>query len=205
MRNHRPLTGISVAVCMLLWNSGCGEDRPSASSNGKPKGGDRAGAHAEHHCEEGPHGGQLVELGSEYHAEVVTDEKSKSIVVYLLDEQAKGPVPAENESVVLNALVDSKPQQHRLTAEAQTGDAAGKSSRFRLSDETLLAAMLAGNAEARLNVQIEGRQYTGEIEHCDHEHGDHEHGDHERGEHEHGDHEHGEHKDAAHAKDADHP
>jgi len=60
-------------------------------------------AHAEHaHPGEGPHHGDLVELGNEeYHAEVVHGEGG-SVSVYILDSAAKSAVPIDATELTIN-------------------------------------------------------------------------------------------------------
>jgi hypothetical protein len=67
------------------------------------------GDHDEHaHPNEGPHHGDLVELGNEeYHAEVVHGEAG-SVTVYILDSAAKVAVPIEAAELMINISHDGE-------------------------------------------------------------------------------------------------
>lgn len=136
----------------------------------------------EHEHEHGPHDGHVIELGDEeYHAELVFDGASRKITIYVLDAALKNAVAIEQSEISLNLTVDGKPVQLKLAAAPQEGEADGKSSRFELAGEQLPEAIhdeedIAG----RLNLDIAGKPYVGEISHDhDHEH-EHEHGDDEK-------------------------
>jgi hypothetical protein len=130
--------------------------------------------HAHAHPEEGPHHGHLIELGDEeYHAELTHDEATHTITIYLLDKEAKNPVSIADSEITLNLAVDGKPVQAILAAQPQEADPAGQASRFSVTDEKALEALESPKATGRLNVTIEGKPYSGAVEH--HEHGDHEH------------------------------
>lgn len=128
------------------------------------------GEHA--HPEHGPHGGDLVELGKEeYHAEVVHDEASGKVTIYVLDGAAKKAVPIDAAQVTINVKHDGKGEQFEVKAAPQEGDGDGKSSRF-VSEDKELAEDL--EHEARLVIEIAGKSFTGEIKHDhDHKHADH--------------------------------
>lgn len=128
--------------------------------------------HAHDHPSEGPHGGHLIELGNEeYHAELAHDDASKTVTVYILDSKAKTPVPIAETELTLNLVVDGTPQQAKLAAAPQEGEAEGKSSRFSIVDEQLLETLEGPKTTGRLNVTIDDKPYTGEIVHEAHDHG----------------------------------
>ena len=86
---------LPVAGLTVLWLAGCSDSGTGASpvvTDGPPE----AESHAEHaHPSEGPHQGDLVELGNEeFHAEVVHGEGG-SVSVYILDSGAKAAVPVD--------------------------------------------------------------------------------------------------------------
>jgi hypothetical protein len=92
----------------------------------------------------GPHHGDLIDLGKgEYHAELTHDDATKTIIVYLLDQEAKESVPIADSEIVLNLVVEGKPLQVKLAAAAQSGDPQGQSSRFSVTDEQALEALEA--------------------------------------------------------------
>ncbi|TXT23481.1 MAG: hypothetical protein FD138_3234 [Planctomycetota bacterium] len=167
------LSFASLVAC-ALFAAGCGEPpapapvKPVAHSEGD--GHDHASEHA--HPEHGPHGGDLVELGKEeFHAEVVHDEDSGKVTIYILDGEAKKAVPITATELTINVKHDGKGEQFKVAAAPQEGDGEGKASRF-VSDDKELAEDI--EHEARLVVEIDGKSFTGEIKH-DHNHGDHKH------------------------------
>ncbi|AMV22283.1 hypothetical protein [Planctomyces sp. SH-PL14] len=116
------------------------------------------------HGSEGPHHGALVELGGdEYHAEVVHDDASGAVTVYLLDGSAKKAAVTEAQAVTLNVKLDGKPQQFQLAAEPDMGDPAGKSSRFVLKSPELIKALDDKGAEATLSLTVGGTPFSGKV------------------------------------------
>jgi hypothetical protein len=172
-----------IGMCFLgamtaLLLTGCPASGPTSTGPG-PAGGAATSGGDHGHGHEGPHGGQLIELGSDekYHAELVHDDASGTVTVYLLDGEAKAAAPIDAAEVTLNLVVDGEPKQFKLPASAMDDDPEGRSSRFELTDSELLEA-LEGGAEGRLSVEIDGTQRQGNLEHHEHEHegeGEHEH------------------------------
>jgi hypothetical protein len=171
-------TGIGlIAVCLLGLN-GCGKGTPDGAAAG-----DSADAHEEEHDhgKEGPHGGHIIELGTEeHHAELTHDDASHKVGVYLLGDDAKTAKPIDAESITINVSVDGEPSQYVLPAAPQIGEVEGQSSYFELVSEPL-ALIVSGKSEAakkqaRLSLTIGGKPYSGliETEAHDHDHG-HEH------------------------------
>jgi hypothetical protein len=139
----------------------------------KPASGDKAEhAHDEHdHPSEGPHKGHLIELGTEeYHAELVHDDATKTVSIYILDSKAKEAVPIAAKEVTLNLVVDTKPLQVKLPATPQKDDPENQSSHFSAADEATLEALESPKTTGRLNVTINDKPYTGEIAHHDYDH-----------------------------------
>ncbi|QDT92721.1 hypothetical protein [Gimesia algae] len=127
--------------------------------------------HGHDHPSEGPHHGSLIELGKEaYHAELVHDEKSGAITIYILDGAAKASVPSTAESVQVNVKHDGKGQQFTLAAAPEQGDPEGKSSKFTTQDKTLGELLDEKDTTARLVLEIDGKSFTGEIDAHDHDH-----------------------------------
>ncbi len=141
-----------------------------------PEGGDdHAGGRGHGHSSVGPHGGQILEFGSaDYHAELVHDEPSGSVTVYVLDSRAAKASPVEGAELTVNVRGDGGAKQYRLTANPDAGETDGRSSRFTTDDAALGEALHAG-AEARLVAKIGGRSYTASIDAHGHEHGGHGH------------------------------
>lgn len=128
------------------------------------------------HSHEGPHGGHLVELGTseEFHAEVIHDDKSHRVTVYILDGKAKENVPISQNELTINMVNGGAPKQYKLAAVTQANELPNMASCFQLEDEELCEALDSPNAKGRMAVTVNGKHYVGEIEH--HEHGEHEHG-----------------------------
>ncbi|WP_437193634.1 hypothetical protein [Planctomicrobium sp. SH527] len=175
---QRFIVGTLPATCLAtLLLSGCG----TAPDSGKaPSPSSSAGSRDDHdhaHPEEGPHHGHLVELGNEeYHAEVVHEDETGTVTVYLLDGSAKTAVPIDAGDVTINLSHEGKAEQFKLPASPDAGDPAGKSSRFVSQEKHLAQDLDAKGSAAKLVVTINGKQYTGKIEHDhDHDHADHKH------------------------------
>ena len=122
------------------------------------------------HPSEGPHHGSLIELGNEqYHAELVHDDTTGAVTIYILDGAAAAQVPIEAAEVMINLKHDGKAVQHRLAAQRDEGDPEGRSSRFVSKEPTLGDQLDAEGADPRLVVKIDGKSYSGELAH-DHDH-----------------------------------
>ena len=179
--NSLQCLSLSLAGLAVFAMVGCTEpDASKALSNGSStvttEGPPETTAHAEHaHPSEGPHHGDLVELGNEeYHAEVVHGEGG-SVSVYILDSAAKLAVPIDAAELTINITHDGNAEQFKLPADRDASDPDGKSSRFTLKDEELSADLDSHDVAARLAVTIEGKAFSGRIVH-DHE-GEHAHDD----------------------------
>lgn len=127
--------------------------------------------HGHDHPSEGPHHGSLIELGKEaYHAELVHDEKSGAVTIYILDGGVKKSVPIKAESVQINAKHDGKGHQFTLAAAPEANDPKGQSSRFSTQDKAVGELLEDHDTEARLVLEIDGKSYTGKIPAHDHDH-----------------------------------
>lgn len=133
--------------------------------------------HGEHgHPSEGPHHGDLVELGNEeYHGEVVHSDDTGTLEIYILDGAATKQVAIDATELTINLSHDGKPEQFVLTAKPDEGDEAGKSSRFVSDDKELAEHLDEEGTNPRMVVKINGKSYRGEIKH-DHDHEGHDHG-----------------------------
>lgn len=163
---------------LSLINAGCGSNPPSKPAPDKVAKGNhdehehkKRDGHAEHaHPEEGPHHGHLIELGNEeYHAELTHDDATHTVSVYLLDSAGKVAVPVEEPELARNLVVGGKPTQFKLAASPQEGDPAGQASRFVLTDEAAHEALETDKTTGRLNVTINGKAYSGKVEHHAHD------------------------------------
>jgi len=161
------LGGLLPATLMSLPGCGGAATDPPA---GKAEHRDGHGHdHGRAHAETGPHQGQLIELGDEeYHAELLHDDATHRITIYLLDGKAEKCVPLAEAELTLNLVVAGKPTQFRLPAAPQADDPTGRSSRFEAVDPKLCEALDDKQTKGRLNVTIAGKPFAGEI--APHEH-----------------------------------
>ncbi len=152
-------------ACMIL--TGC--DGNKATPTSAPT---AATQHAEHdHPSEGPHHGELIELGKEeYHAELLHDDATHTMTVYVLDSTAKLTVPIEAKELVVNLVVAGKPKQFRLSAKPDPKDPAPLSSCFTLVSEALCEALDDKTMTGRINLEINGKAFVGTL--APHAHGD---------------------------------
>ncbi len=132
--------------------------------------------HAGHaHPTEGPHHGGLIELGNEeYHAELVHDEDTGSVTIYVLNAAATEQIPIESTVITINVKHDGKPEQFKLAASPDANDPQGKSSRFISTDAELGEHLDEEGTEPKLVLTINGKSFRGTIAH-DHDHEGHDH------------------------------
>ncbi|HEY5313269.1 MAG TPA: hypothetical protein VIK18_12150 [Pirellulales bacterium] len=162
LANPLPLAALlSLMPCL----AGCGhsprQDAPVAAHDGH-------GGHD--HDELGPHGGTLIELGSEsYHAELLHDDPTHAVTVFLLDGSARRPAAASElpRHVLLNVMIAGAPRQYSLPCIA--------GNHYAIVDELLCESLCDNDdARARLNATIGGKTFVGNVE--PHAHDGHEHG-----------------------------
>jgi hypothetical protein len=160
--------------------TGCGSGNGSTSTETTVTSTDAPGGHEEHgeehdHPSEGPHGGQILEFGSaDYHAELVDDDASAGVTIYILDSGATAAAPVATEELVINVRKDGSAKQYRLKANPDAGDTEGKSSRF-TADDPALHEDLHSAKEARLVMKVEGKSYNAAIDAHSHDHEGHDH------------------------------
>ena len=87
----------------------------------------------------------------------------------------KAAVPIDATELTINITHDGNAEQFKLPADRDASDPEGKSSHFSLKDEELASDLDNHDAAAKLVVMIDGKSYSGKIEH-DHE-ADHKHDD----------------------------
>ncbi|WP_298859626.1 hypothetical protein [uncultured Gimesia sp.] len=175
MMNNILTNGVAVALCLVGFTfNGCDSNTDQGKSFDEAAPEDVTMVEDDHghdHPSEGPHHGSLIELGKEaYHAELVHDEKSGSVTIYILDSGATKNVPVKAESVLINAKHDGKGQQFTLTAAREANDPEGQSSRFSTQDKALGELLEEHDTDARLVLEIEGKSYSGKIPAHDHDH-----------------------------------
>jgi hypothetical protein len=150
------MVALALGLCAGLALVGCGPAKDA--KEGKPN------AAESEHPSVGPHKGHLIELGNEeYHAEIVHDDATHTVTIYLLDSAAKKAVTTAATSIAVNLVVDGKPAQFTVAAKPIEGEPAEQSSRFESSDEKLSVALDAEGASGRMNVSIAGKEYSGTI------------------------------------------
>ncbi len=166
---------------------GCGAGSGPAVHDGT---GPDAHQHAHAHAGHGPHGGDIVELGSDqYHAELVHDDATGGVTIYVLDATAKRAAPIDAELVRVNVQHDGNAEQFTLSASPEENDPEGTSSRFITPERELAEDLDHGDIRGQLVVMISGKQYRGDVvhDHHGHDHDDHhDHHDHGHDHHDHG-------------------
>jgi len=136
-------------------------------------------ATAKHSYEaQGPHDGELMEVGKgEYHVEVVIEEKKKQISVYLLDKTAKSYIAIDAPFLAINLKIGGKPAQFKLKPVPQEIDQPGFSSCFGVASPELIDALHDSHSDARLALKITSKPYVVRIVH-NHDHAGHDHAGH---------------------------
>ncbi|MEM8669285.1 MAG: hypothetical protein AAGG48_17310 [Planctomycetota bacterium] len=169
------LTTSFALIAMIV--AGCSNDKSTGpEAAGPPNTTDSHDDHGGHaHPSEGPHHGDLIELGNEeYHAEILHDEDAGTVTIYVLNGAATEQVPIDATEVTINAKHDGQPEQFKLAASPDANDPQGKSSRFVSIDGELAHHLDEEGAEPRLVLSINGKSYRGTIAH-DHDHDGHDH------------------------------
>lgn len=183
-RTNRSRRAVAWMLCVTgtLALSACTNDTkqpPVAGNSATEAGHEHAGHdHGDEHAghEHGPHEGEMIELaGGKFHAELLHDHDTHTTTIYLLGEDAKTAAPIDAKELTMNVVVDGKPTQFSLPADAEASDPDGKSSKFELSDEGLCSALDTEGAKARLNAQIDGQAVTGDVPEHGHDHEGHRH------------------------------
>ncbi len=153
------------AIGMLALAAGCGDSTENKDQPPEMLNVPRA------HAEKGPHGGMLIELGSEeFHGELLHNETTGEVTIYLLDAKAENPIAIDAEQIAINVRRAAGGQQYFLKADAAEGDPQAASSRFVSQEKELGAALDDDTASSVLVLSIQGKQFRGEIVH-DHAHG----------------------------------
>ncbi len=170
------LMRLSVALGFCL--AGCTGSAPVPSDGGVPAGSptsvrgadDHGHGHDEHgHPTEGPHHGVLVELGNEeYHAEIIHDDTTGIVTIYLMDGHAEKTVTTSATEVIINLKHGDTPEQYKLFAQPEDGNPTGQTSRFSLTDKELAGHLDDAATAAKLNITIGDTPYSGAIPVEDH-------------------------------------
>ena len=131
---------------------------------------------AHSHSSTGPHGGDLLELAGNYHAELVLDEPRHQVSVYLLDGSAEQDAPIDAPFLNVNARANGKPLQFRLTPVRPKGETTGPASCFAITSQALVDALHDPAARPRLSFRIGKKAYVVQLTHHHHDHEAHAHG-----------------------------
>jgi hypothetical protein len=128
---------------LLSQSIGCSESGPTPSGNTITELPPETDGHEGHaHPSEGPHHGDLVELGNEeFHAEVVHGDAG-SVTVYILDSSAKTAVPIDATELAINI---SNYQQNAKRPILKVSRPVFRS-RMKNSPKTLMTTMLRRNS-----------------------------------------------------------
>jgi hypothetical protein len=160
-------------------------DHSDHEDHGDHEGHDHGDAAAQEHPTEGPHGGHLIELGNEeYHAELLHDENTHTVAIHLLDATGKQPVPISSSEITVQLFQGGQFVKYALKGVESPGDPTAAVSQFQIVDAALCDALShEQEIKGRLQVTIDGKPYTGTIQHSSH--GDHDHEGHDHAGHEH--------------------
>ncbi|MDP6466963.1 MAG: hypothetical protein QF918_04465 [Pirellulaceae bacterium] len=182
--NHNSILRVVAACGMSAWLLmmivGCdpkgppSETSPSAETQSANEGHDHDDHdHGHAHEDTGPHGGHVVEIGDEQlHAEWTHDDASGEVVVYLLDSTAKSDATISAATISIKTKIGETEKTYELPAISQED---GQSSRFALSDPSMVEALKAvgPGVEATVVVNVDGEALVGKFE--QHEHDAHKH------------------------------
>ena len=160
MQRMFSIAALLLTVACVGWITGCGDKNTKSPKQAKKA--VKKHIHTDH--EEGPHGGHIIELGGVHHAEVTHDDDAQLVAVYLLAGDLKTPVSSSEKELAVNLTIDGQPKQFKLARAPQQGDAEGQSSKYELKDAALLEALEAASTKGRLQVTIDGKSYSGDIE-----------------------------------------
>ena len=99
---------------------------------------------------------------------MIHNDKTHHVTIFILDGKAKNNVPIAQPELAVNIIRGGSPKQFKLVAVSQANELRNMSSCFQLTNEELCSALDATDCKGRLAVNINGKQYVGEIEHHDH-------------------------------------
>ena len=172
MRCNHLWLGLTLAAACAITGGGCTQSpsKPPNASVHAPQ--DTAGTvvHKHDHNAPGKHGGQQQLLGNhEYHAELVDNDVTGEVAIYITDGEFT-PVTVLEKEMFLTATIAGQPKEFTLVNDAHP--AAGQP-RFVLVDKELCEAVCKGKGGVRLNATIKGKPYAATYTtsgHADHEH-----------------------------------
>jgi hypothetical protein len=177
-------------LAMFVVVSGCANKEPDEMTFISHRDGLQLEPEIHSHPVTGPHGGELIELGNgDYHAELIHNESTHTVAIYLLDEHATSSVASLDHELVLNLLVNRKPIQFVLPVVSGTGNSVHQS-HYELSDDKLCHSLDVPKTTGRFSVNIDGKHFTGKIAGHSHHHDGHSHDGHNHDGHGHDGHNH---------------
>lgn len=180
---------LSTAFALVL--SGCTDSNSEFTEVGHDESEVAHHDHGDHgHGHHGPNGGEIVEVGNEeFHAEVVIDEETHRVDVYILGSDAATAKPIEASEVSISFKHGDEVEEFKLAAAALDGEPEGQSSKFSLMSEELFEELHEHSEGATLSFTAGGDSLSGTVTHShDHDHGhEHGHGDGHDDAHAHGD------------------
>ena len=157
---------LSITLFTAISLLGCGTPADNATSGKLPDEPPPIVQDHGDHPSKGPHDGDLIDFGGEYHAEMLYDTAAGKITIYILDAAAQQEVSIAEYAIVLNALIGTEPTQFKPTP---VSGADGRASQFEVVSKQLLAALEhADQSKARLNVTIDGKPFLGKLGHHAH-------------------------------------
>ena len=169
MQTKSLCTVFGLLAMSLVGFTGCDGQATNATSSAHTHSHDHGGNH-DHGGEHahGPHGGHIIDLGTEeFHAELTHAAEAPVVGIHLLAADSRSAAAIDAPSLTIHVSVDGTPTQYSLPAVPQPGEAAGKSSYFELTSEPLRAIVtgdtLSPNTRARLSITIGGLPFAGEI------------------------------------------
>jgi hypothetical protein len=119
---------------------------------------------ADAHPAEGPHRGSLIELGDEeFHAELVHDEDTDTITIYVLDKEAPKAMPVTARTVTLDIRAAGRSHRYTLVAKVRGTEGFGATSVFAASDNLLCQLLDVDGVSARLTIEIDGKSFVGKL------------------------------------------
>jgi len=173
LRTNCFVTGFAITSLLLLAGCGSNDDGDyEALSGNQPE---VVNTPHDHSHESGPNGGHLIELGKneEYHAELVFDAETRVTTIYILDGHAKSPVPIKATELELHLEGDPDDIDLVFAASRLVSDGEGMSSRFELAADDLPDSVKnEEDFKGHLHIEIDGENFSGELEHDHHEDGD---------------------------------
>jgi len=162
----------SMVLCLTLFVAGCpsgNEDLRELGETDNVVNTDPVEEH-DHHHDEGPHGGHILEFG-DYHGEIT--HKDGIVTVYVLGNDAETAVPLEVASAVLNLNSGEETVEIALTASPQDGETEGTSSRYVSAAGAVPESVKdVEDIEGSIVLTVGDKSMTAEIEH-DHDHHEH--------------------------------